>query len=415
MATEAANGQTVLPSSATETGTDEVVEMEVLHDVHDIERAEAEWIEFLEQRAGHHNAFHHPRVIRHDLGEHSGLHMPRILVMRQHGDVIAIAPWYIDSIRFSLKLGVINVTRIRTRLLKLFGGRLVIGRDADPEQIARLALATAQSWSDTFDILGLFDIPVTQPLWKIVHAAGADLDSFRVVPETPEPVIKREIELPETFDAFLASLTSKKRNSLRRHERDLRKQSNDNLVFECVTAPESIPGFLQEVEQVYRRSWQGQTMGGQRGSESQTRFLQTVAAHGWFRSYLVRCSGKPICYGLGYQYHGVYYGEDMAYDMEWRRCAPGNYMFVKLIEDLFRSNTPNRIEFGTGDNLFKQQFSNTTGAAQTLYLIPKGRLRGNVVIRTQRLLDVVYHGIHRTVTRLGIDRWVRDFVKRRKA
>jgi hypothetical protein len=392
----------------------EAFDVELLRTADGITKVQDEWTRFLEERAGDHNAFHHPDIIRHDLSENVGVYTPFILIMRRRGRIVGIAPWYIHQLRFPLKLGVINIGRVPLRLLKLFGGSIVTDREISPDSIARQALESARNWRSDFHVLALFDIPVTGELWQLVTQATNPVPGFRPIPATPEPIVKREIALPETFEVFLASLSSKKRNSLRRHERDLMKQSDDTLTFDRITDPADVPAYLGEVEQVYRRSWQGQTMGGQRASESQTRFLQRVAEHGWFRSYIVRCNAAPVCYGLGYQYGGVYYGEDMAYDIEWRQCAPGNYMFIKLIEDLFDSDTPRMVEFGTGDNVFKQQFSNTMGAAQTIYLVPRGKLYGASVIRTQRFIDRLYRFGHSTVSRLGIDRWVRERIKRRK-
>ncbi len=400
--------------SVTGPGLSTMRETQILTSIADIELVQEEWETFLRERAGDHNLMQHPDIFKYDLREHSDLYQPMIVILRNGGQIEAVAPWFVHRLRFPIEIGVFKLVRFPLRLLKLAGADMALDREAPVTETFDRIFSAVRDLRKKFDLIALFDVPVSNDLWNYLEPMKQTARPFRVVRAEPEPQAHHRLVLPKTFDDFMASLTSKKRNSLRRHARQLHEAAGNSVTTTRITAPDQVPTFFQDVRQVYRASWQGRTLGGERGTDSQIRFYQHVASHGWYRSFLVRSGTGPISYSLAYQYEGVLYCQEMAYDTAWRDCAPGNYMFISLIKDLYEYNTPRIVDFGAGDSVFKQQFSNETGGAQTAYLAPPRSYYGRAIITTQRIMHALYTGVNTGLTRMGIDRWVRDRVKRRR-
>jgi CelD/BcsL family acetyltransferase involved in cellulose biosynthesis len=124
------------------------------------------------------------------------------------------------------------------------------------------------------------------------------------------------------------------------------------------TQPEEVEPFLRAAVQVSRTTYQWHLH--QRGLRSTERFerrYQFAAKHGWFRSYLLFCGDTPCAFLGGYQWRGRYYTDEIGFDPAFAKYSPGTVLQMMCIQEMFASETPEVIDFGSYDK-YKEELSN---------------------------------------------------------
>jgi CelD/BcsL family acetyltransferase involved in cellulose biosynthesis len=82
----------------------------------------------------------------------------------------------------------------------------------------------------------------------------------------------------------------------------------------------------------------------------------------------------PISCGRATRTHfnGVYDYEEVGYDRHFAHTSPGQVMVLKMIEDLYQSDTPRLFDFGGGDAEYKRQFANCQSESGNVWLLHPG-------------------------------------------
>ncbi len=200
--------------------------------------------------------------------------------------------------------------------------------------------------------------------------------------------------MPPTYDDYLKTLRPKKRYNLRRDARKL--ESEHQARFEKITEPDQVRSFLDQFEQVYRRSWQGNLHTGRSWNAEVTNRADCyrIAQLGWLRSYVLKVGDAPIAAVFGCQYEGAYHVRELCFDPKWADCGPGSVLMHLLIEDLYQQNPPQVLDFGPGDEAYKRSFrSNVEQDVAFLYLLPRNRWR--LLFEAQEKMKVVYPRVRR--------------------
>src|SRR5690606_34387907 len=92
------------------------------------------------------------------------------------------------------------------------------------------------------------------------------------------------IDLPPTHENYMQSLSPKSRQNLRRTTRKLADGSDAKLVK--VSAADQVPWFLDQLDSVFRNTWQAKKNGYvRRNSSADCQYFSEVASNGWLRSY----------------------------------------------------------------------------------------------------------------------------------
>ena len=83
----------------------------------------------------------------------------------------------------------------------------------------------------------------------------------------------------------------------------------------------------------------------------------TVAAeHGWFRAHMLYLDGAPIAFCGGEGFRRALPLRHPGYDPEYADYRVGNYVLMKLIEDLCEDPELTLLDFGFGDAEYKRRF-----------------------------------------------------------
>jgi hypothetical protein len=184
------------------------------------------------------------------------------------------------------------------------------------------------------------------------------------------PCLHHSIRIPRTYDEYLSKFKSKHRSELRRQVKLLREHGNGALELQRIESREDVPGFLQAASQIVRASWQNAY--GDDPIKENAFWLDEftdLADRGLLRSYILRCGGRPCAFAFGYDFGGVHYADQTAYDSALRDLSPGTILQYLYMEDLIQNRPPRLLSFGFGHADYKQAFGNVQSEEATLLLV----------------------------------------------
>ncbi|GEM_PF-3437021 len=367
-----------------------------------------EWEELL-QEARSHEYHHHPDNVLLLLKHLFRDIRPRIFLVRRNGSLCCIAPFFLMRGRFSLKLGSIPLWSRHVHQYKLLGTELVFGRDAEPAPCLRALAKTLSERRGEYELVYLESLARESPLYSLENP----LPGFALYPASIRRNVVRGLRTSNSFAEYLATLRKKRRYNLKRNLRKLEQATEGNYHMEKVTDADQVETFLSAVDHVYERCWQRHSYGAYRYlTEGNVAYHRGLARLGWLRSYLLYCRHEPVAYIIGYQYRGRYYYEYIGYDQAWSDLSPGTVLTYLMIEDLHTLDRPELLDFGYGENQYKQIFGNCSHEANNSYLVWRNSPM-RIAMKAQLGLSRLYCSISPVLVKTGLDKRIRKRLRQR--
>jgi hypothetical protein len=365
------------------------------------------WRAFLQGNVSGKNLFNDPRYIELYLAAHPDVE-PLIFVLRKEGCIRAIAPFFLVRGRFLVQSSVMKLAAPSVRWVKVFGDDLVMAADEDFHQCAAALFTELAKHQQRYDIFAFDRLEVGRPLWDFVQSY-CRRGPFRCYLASPQMESAHQIHFPPSHKDYMASLGSRTRQNLRRMTRKLVDDRQARL--ERITTAEELPRFLDEVDHVYRDTWQAKVYGYRpRNSPAELNLLGGLAREGWLRSYLLTdCSG-PVAFDIAFQYDGMFYAQEIGYAQAAAEHSPGTVLMHLYIEDLYRERLPAKLDFGLGDAVYKRSLCNAQIPGAAVHLV--AGMRWRAIVRFQRLLFALERGARWLTMKLKIDRFLRKLIKR---
>jgi hypothetical protein len=160
-------------------------------------------------------------------------------------------------------------------------------------------------------------------------------------------------ELPETFDAFIASVP--RRKHLQRIARRLDREYGDRLTFERLNRPEDHETILTDLEGVAQHTYQ-RGLGAGFHADRDREIIAAGLAAGRYNAWVVRIDGAAVAFEYGEIHGGVYHLGGKGYLPELADKSAGNYATLKVLRQLCEDPAVRRIDFGFGDAPYKRWF-----------------------------------------------------------
>ena len=384
-------------------------EVSLLTTVEGLRSIEDEWLDLIAD-GGHDELLHDPSIVRLALSDPSQSMAPAFIVVRNGGRLVGIAPFYYQQTEIPVRLSVVTLATLRVRALRLFGDRVLLRPEANASEILHDIFARLHTLRHTFDVIWVYAQRLNDPLWRFLTADTRR--TFRMFVTSPHVEKWHHLTFDRTFDDYTALIRTRPGfpgKTIRRFWRDMK----DRCTIERITSPVQVRAFADDVDRVYNASWQARTYGRRRrNADADVARLETIAALGYLRSYLLRQDGEPVAFVLGYQYRGRYAYEETGYDPKFSTYSPGSVLTHGLIQDLFATDSPHELDFGFGDGTYKRTFG--TGSVDVCNMYLAQRLRWRAILATQQLINRFYEKAHRWIIRLGIDTTVRRLLKRQR-
>jgi CelD/BcsL family acetyltransferase involved in cellulose biosynthesis len=367
-----------------------------------------EWKRFLATRPHGASFFNDPEYIDRILQKAEDA-IPNILIVRKDGCIQCVGPLTVFTRRLKLSLSVYTLASFPVRMLRVFGDNFVYAPETDIGECLSLIFGALRNQSLPFDLMFIEAVNTSTPFWEYCKSARLSDLGFRYI----TPLVKMErihlLLLTGTYEQYLASLNRETRRNFRRQHRSL-FQDLSGAKFLKITQPEEVEMFLDQLDKVFRQTWQARTFGyKQRNSGEQCARLEWMAKQGWLRSYLLVCDHSPLAYHLGYQYGNTYYAQEAGFASPYGKYGPGKVLDYLLLEDLFKVSKPEVMDLGIGDLPYKRSLGNRSYAACPIYILRSSWYL--LLLRVQRLINLGYEGIHGALVAMHLDRLVRRLVK----
>ncbi|MEM1032110.1 MAG: GNAT family N-acetyltransferase [Myxococcota bacterium] len=380
------------------------MKIEIVDTIAGLERVEAEWLDLF-RRSDERYLPQDPRVLRAFFASEGGRSHPLVVMLRERGQLVCVAPFFTWRGGFRFSASLVTLAEVPARMLKLASERMVYARDADREGCCVAALTAVRDYRDRYDFMVLPELTLPSTIVDVLHRAPWTALEIRG---------KRDRayrhDLGESHEAFLASLSRKRRKNIRRDTKSWR-----TATFRRIERADEVEGFLTAVAAISRHSWQGQNFGmwSEARHASYLGYLQAFAEGGWLRSYLLEdASGAPMAFIMGWQGYGTLHYEEIGFDGRHRDAAPGIAATHLMMEDVYAHRPPRTVDFGYGDNRYKEVVANVTLETQPLHLFDRRRWR--VAFATQRKIDALAEHARRVAAERGLEDRLRDLLKRRR-
>lgn len=258
---------------------------------------------------------------------------PRLAVITVRdagGELLGIAPFYHAPMRF-LRVAPIRALRV---LGDQFSGSeypdLILRKGAEDPAIAAIvqALREQVKWDCLWIKNASGQSGVESRFEALCHRGG--------FPFHRRPCSFAVEQLPESYEAYLATLSGNARSSMRRQAKALRALGSLTLV-RCDDGRQT-PAMLDTLYRLHNLRWNAV---GQKGSFERKplmrafydAFASVALRNDWLALYVLELDGKPLAAQYGYVYDGVYGQMQEGFDPDAPEGA-GNVLRAMAIEDL---------------------------------------------------------------------------------
>lgn len=313
-----------------------MLRVEELHDFDSAPWLEGVWNSLLE-RTPDANYFQSFAWLRTYWTHRGGGRRLRLLVVRSADEPVGLVP--LTVLREPSPLGALRVLTYPADYWGSFYGPI----GGEPDVLLRAALEHVGRSRRDWDLLDLrfapFDADDRAATTREMSRCGFP-PSSSLVDHTSL------IELPATFEAYLAERTSKWRNNYKRWRRRLDERGS--VTFERyrpagAARSESDPRWdlYDACEAIARKSWQGSSSDGTTLSHESVRPLlrdlhAAACRAGGAEINLLRIDGEPLAFLYAYHYRGSVFGLRIGYDERLSRDGVGNLLYARVIDDSIR-------------------------------------------------------------------------------
>lgn len=275
---------------------------------------------------------------------------PHVMVLERAGEPVGLVVASVVRERIAFRIGSLVPWRSRARVLRVGGGGL-LGEDSAAtaraiEAELRAALARKEA-----DVAYLHQVDVDSPL----------LARLRALPWPARDGWARTsagwaLELPPTYEAYLASRTKSVRRHLKRYAGALERKLGADVRIVCYRSPDDLERLVNDCETVARLTYHRGMGVGFEDTPAMRETLRHALAAGWMRGHVMYVGARPIAFWHGLVYAGTLFTRDTGYDPEFADLRPGQYLLNAVIEGHCRTRDVERIDYGIMELDYKRQF-----------------------------------------------------------
>lgn len=337
----------------------------------------------------------------------------RIYVCRDSdGALIGYAPFYIHNSVFDFSYAGLTLWRYPIRRHSLTAQPLLQCREEDRPAVVQALVDQLGRDLGRGEVMFLLGLHLDSPLGGLM-ASGTLRRRWLILPQGPE-YTRRLAKVAPTLDGYLAQLGAKTRQDLRRQERRLLKHTDDAVRVSVYHRPDAMEEFLDAVEHISRRTYQWHLLDmGIRKDAAMTGLLNSAAARGWLRGYVLYARDQPIAFMIGYLYRQAYLSESIGYDPEWSEWSVGNVLHLHVMRDLAQlGDGVEWFDFMYGDNANKARLGTHSRAEGNFYLIPD-TLRWRGLVAALKGFNGLTRILSEGLERHGLKDRIRRILRRR--
>ena len=157
------------------------------------------------------------------------------------------------------------------------------------------------------------------------------------------------ISLQGCDDAYPAGLSRNFRRNLTKARNKLAELRGVEII--SVEGVQADPSHLEAFADLEASGWKGRVGSAIKGSPDLMKFYYTLtrrlAAAGWLQWYFLRAEGKVVAAKMNVKFGPSLVMCKIAYDEAYARCSPGNLLLERILQDVCRSRSVQRIDLVT--------------------------------------------------------------------
>lgn len=370
-----------------------------------------EIVDFLNDEIVKSNPYHFPGFIHSIVSFDKTVIEWNVLLVYVDARLSAIIPLYVCDTTYPLIFALFTLFKFNIRQLKLFGNAISYSSDCELSVIHEILKQHLES-NLPFD-LGLIDaLPADNPMMSDFQ--GSVKGDYAVRSLSKKNEVVRYIGFPASWDDYFSSMKRKRRYNLNRNLKILKQKCDDDVVLHSFESVDEIEPFLQQMDEIYKQTWQSAAFGSRsRLTEIEIQQNIALAKLGVFKSYVLQASQTPIAFIRGYLFRGKYYYEEIGYKPEWSNFNPGSVLNLLMLQHLMDSEPPvKELNFGYGENVYKQVFSNGEYEATNAFLYRLGS-KGHYIFLLQRGLNAFYNFLRSIIVKLKLEVVIRRLLRKK--
>jgi CelD/BcsL family acetyltransferase involved in cellulose biosynthesis len=277
----------------------------------------------------------------------------RVLVAEEDDEIIGVAPFMLSKYSFG---HVGSLSRIEFISFPHGDYNNLILLDKSPIECVKLFLEGLLDFSD-WNLLDLRDIRDNSVTADCLRKICSEKDfKLRLLDGTFCPYVN----LPSSFDAFMAGLSCNLRRNLRKRLRKL--QAKYKVEFKSQRDFSSLDRAMEAFFKLHQERWKAKGMQGAFASEEFKGFHLDVAKafdeKGWLDLRFLTVDDVPVASAYTFDYNFKKYGYLTGFDPEFAKYGVGNMLKTHLVEecirkrfreyDLTRDFEPYKADWATG-------------------------------------------------------------------
>ena len=349
------------------------VQIATIRTLAEAEALREEWLALLDK-----SITTHPDYYRAVVETEPQVRGPYLLALRRDGRLEAMLLGRFEEVPLTCRLGYRTVYAPRVRSITIvYEGYVGKVEDENAAALVDELRGALARWEA--DVLLFRHLNVDHPLR---HAATRK-QSFLTRQHLGRSIICWERTLPDSYEEFMGSLSKSTRTGVRRYEKKLERDYADRLVVRAFREVADLDDFFRDAEVVAAKSYQRGLGAGVRDNERQRRRATLAAERGWFRAYVLYLDGAPVAFCGGEGFQGRFRYGIPGYDPAFADYRVGNYVLMRMIDDLCADESISLLDFGFGDAEYKRRFGDRSWFEEdVLVYAPKLRPAWINLVRT---------------------------------
>jgi hypothetical protein len=316
---------------------------------------------------------------------------PHVMAIERPGRRPLVAMARLEEGRLELKAGYRVLARPALRtLVVVYGG--IAGADTDEDR--RLVLSELQRTlrDGEADALCLAKLAGDDPLLEIARALAPWPCRDHLASEVP----RTDVTVPGDLDTFLRERSRNTRDNVRRYGKRLEREHGDALTVHSYREPHELDEALVHMEAVAATTYQRGLGVGFRDEPRQRVPLELAARKGMLRAWVLTIDGTPVAFWHGLAYGGTFYIGSPGYDPTHGKLRVGQYLQMRMMEELCADPAVERLDYGFGDAQYKGSFGDRTWT-ETDVMIFAARPRPLVINALRTAVGAAASGVKRAL------------------
>ena len=219
------------------------------------------------------------------------------------------------------------------------------------------------------------------------------------------------VDLNGTFEEYTRKFKARTRQRIRNRINKFRKHCNGEMHFKCCQTVEEFEAFYPLALSISKKTYQHRLHeSGLTEDEQDIEEYRRLAVNGNVRGFLLFDNDKPVAYKFLTIRNHVALSEILGYDPEYAKLAVGTILEWLSLEHLFADENLTLLDFGFGEDEYKQFFGTESQLAADIFIFNK-TFRNLCLVTTHLSLSRIVYLSGQLLDKIGLKRRIKRMIR----